>query len=435
MPGEQRRQDVAAPPAAPRAAAAAAAAAPPAEANAPSPPEASGLLASISTSFSSAAAVGSPSAKAPKVSVRDSGVPQAGKGLFATEPIAPDELVAEYAGRILTLAQAKVLRNRMYLKAVTLNRHIDAAGPEGSVAKFINDHTDATKHNVKFCKVGNQILVRAKRAIEPGEELFVDYGRGHWLFCGSAAFLGLRIATGLDARFPAQQPLLLATRPLAAHEVVCCLSSPAMADVDRLSAAVAFAPSVGSDLDLAANCRLKPSPFVQNTVMVTSLRPIANGETIVVRAQDRLAIAVSSRNDARGMGAFARERLEQGQVLGILTGARLRGMSALQEIFLHKRGAAPHILPVEPQDDLFVDPTDEKGRIWPFKDPHVSFISRNPDPDAVNCAVLRDTSSNSGAEDDLLKVIVTRAIAAGQEAFLPAHADLDAAVAKLDVLV
>lgn len=353
--------------------------------------------------------------------------------------------MAEYSGRVLTLAQAKVLRNRMYLKAVTLNRHIDAAGPEGSIAKYINDHVDKTRHNVKFAKQGNQIFVRAMRDIEPGEELFVDYGRGHWLFCGSAAFLGLNIVEG-DERFPSKR-VLKAANGFGSHEVICCLSSSAMADVDGLSSAVVYASSVGSDMDrLDANCRLKPSPFVHKTTMVTSLRPISPGEAIIVRAQDRLGVGVSMIG-AKGMGAFAREELLPGQILGTLQGNKLVGKTALRVLLEEKPSAAPCIFTLiplcdnevldsfsledendhedenSPTDDshgkkqtcFFMDPTDPQGRLKPFETPHVCFIARHPENAAVNCDMQR-ASPNS---DDIF-IVVTKRIASGEEAFLPA---------------
>ena len=58
-------------------------------------------------------------AEFPKTYSAKSTIPGAALGLFAAEIIAPGKTIVEYTGRNLTLAQAKVLKNRMYLKAVS----------------------------------------------------------------------------------------------------------------------------------------------------------------------------------------------------------------------------------------------------------------------------------------------------------------------------
>eukprot|EP00516_Mucochytrium_quahogii_P010290 CAMPEP_0203771896 /NCGR_PEP_ID=MMETSP0099_2-20121227/3692_1 /ASSEMBLY_ACC=CAM_ASM_000209 /TAXON_ID=96639 /ORGANISM=" , Strain NY0313808BC1" /LENGTH=349 /DNA_ID=CAMNT_0050669337 /DNA_START=184 /DNA_END=1234 /DNA_ORIENTATION=- len=275
----------------------------------------------------------------------------AGTGLFAVADIRAGTEIIEYTGSILTLEQAKVLRNRTYLKAVTLNRHIDGNGPGSSMAKYINDHVDGSKHNVKFKKIADKIMVVSTRDIDKGEELFIDYGRGHWLFCGAGAFLGLEIT--VDQASKEQQ--LVATKPLSKGEVVCCLRSRAMEDIDRLSQGVGFATAYTST---SANCRLKPSPFVKDTIMVSALRRIPKGENIVVRYTDRLYIKPSGIPGA-GLGAFALTDLAVDDTLGQYEGQPVSNESlSLKQV--KSPGAAKYFFRLNSQHSL--DPSDEKDK-------------------------------------------------------------------------
>lgn len=351
------------------------------------------------------------------VDVRASTVPAAGKGLFAgADGLVRGARVIEYTGRILTLQQAKVLKSRMYLKAVSLNRHIDG-GPEelASAARFINDHVDASRHNVRFVTQDQRVFVVATRDVGADEELFVDYGRGHWLFCGSAAFLGLEV--GADSRIPAPE-VLKAARDLEEHEVVCCLASPAMEDADRLSSKVYFAQDATAHL---ANCRLKPSPFVSRTTVVTATRRLAAGDPVVVRAEDSLEVR-PSRLPLAGMGAFARVPLLEGATLGRYYGKLLSAAERQARVDEFPR-TADYIIGLRlgpghgfgevsaAETDVFVDPTDAKGQVRPYLTPTVCFI--NHDAAAPNCA-FRQGSVAPGAADSVF-VVATRDVKVDEE--------------------
>jgi len=285
------------------------------------------------------------------VEARESTIDGAGTGLFAVNAIDAGSTIIEYTGRTLSLAQAKSLRDRMYLKAVTLNSHID--GKDGSMAKYVNDHVNKDHHNVSFVTRNNHVFIVAKRNIEVGEELFVDYGRGHWLFCGLGNFLGLKIEDGW----------LKTTRTMSHHEVVCCLESPAMMDIDKLSQAVQFGA--------AANCRLKPSPFVSNTIMVCTTTELSLNEFIVLRNEDRIKAYISP---VEGLGGFARTPIRKGDFLGYYRGVLLTDEELQDKVTRHSL-CIRYMMKIKP--NVYLDPTDAKGQIMPMISPMVCFINHS----------------------------------------------------------
>ena len=208
---------------------------------------------------------GSPSSTA-KVVPRPSSEPGAGMGLFVseTEGFAKGSRIIEYTGRVLTFKEARVLRDRTYLKAVSLDRHIDGSSAEASVAKFINDSLDKGKINCAFKKDGGRVFVVATRDLAPGEELFVSYGRAHWIFGGVPAFLGLCIG---------KEGGVCATANLDEGEILFAFSSDTVNIDGRLAAAVARGRTAAE-----CNCELKKNPFVPKTVMVRATRRIKTGE-------------------------------------------------------------------------------------------------------------------------------------------------------------
>src|SRR5690348_10621025 len=76
---------------------------------------------------------------------------KAGLGLFTTIAIPKGEIFLEYTGQVIDFAQARLRKDRSYMKLVSINRHIDAIDEtKSSKARFINDHVDKSKHNCKF---------------------------------------------------------------------------------------------------------------------------------------------------------------------------------------------------------------------------------------------------------------------------------------------
>jgi hypothetical protein len=80
--------------------------------------------------------------------------------------------------------EARRVARKDYLMALHFNVHVDATSRVGYLARFINDNlsSDGEKRNVRFVKDPEARLARVRtlRAIQPGEELYAEYGEGYW---------------------------------------------------------------------------------------------------------------------------------------------------------------------------------------------------------------------------------------------------------------
>ena len=122
------------------------------------------------------------------VEVRESGIPGAGLGVFAKQPIASGRELGYYRGEILTsyeiytryVAQGYTT---VYVLVVTdptdannvLN--VDASEHYNWTSRINSPKGANKKPNVYFHKDGR---VFAKRNIKAGDELFISYGRTYW---------------------------------------------------------------------------------------------------------------------------------------------------------------------------------------------------------------------------------------------------------------
>ena len=112
-----------------------------------------------------------------RVQVRRSGVH--GKGVFALQPIRAGETVIEYVGERITWKEA--LRRHPHDPSQpnhTFYFHIDDqhvidANVGGNAARWINHACDT---NCEADEQDGRVFIKAVRDIQPGEELFYDYG-------------------------------------------------------------------------------------------------------------------------------------------------------------------------------------------------------------------------------------------------------------------
>jgi hypothetical protein len=98
-----------------------------------------------------------------------------GLGLFATGSFKKGEFIAQYWGRKLTEAQADAADNK-YLFELNSKWTIDGA-TRRNTARYINH---SCRPNGKIDITGGKILIRAKRKIEPGEEITYNYGKNYF---------------------------------------------------------------------------------------------------------------------------------------------------------------------------------------------------------------------------------------------------------------
>jgi SET domain-containing protein len=117
-------------------------------------------------------------------------------GLFTRVSRNAGEVVCVYEGTVIRTAEALKIQDKSYLMRIGEQCYIDARlpykreeEPEGSqrecIARYINDSINPAGYNVRFDKEPDNLpyaraLVVALRDIEPGEELFVCYGKRYW---------------------------------------------------------------------------------------------------------------------------------------------------------------------------------------------------------------------------------------------------------------
>ncbi len=124
-----------------------------------------------------------PAAEAPpltggrRIRVRRSGVH--GKGVFAVEKLKKGEALIEYVGEVIDWPEA--LRRHPHNPAEPNHTfyfsidddHVIDANVGGNAARWINH---ACKPNCEADEQGGRVFIKTLRKIQPGEELFYDYG-------------------------------------------------------------------------------------------------------------------------------------------------------------------------------------------------------------------------------------------------------------------
>jgi SET domain-containing protein len=101
-----------------------------------------------------------------------------GLGLFATGPIRRGTLIAEYTGRRIPTKEARMREREhgaRYMFEIDNRWTIDGS-PRSNVARYANH---ACRPNAEAIDDNGRIFLRARRRIEPGEEITYDYGRSY----------------------------------------------------------------------------------------------------------------------------------------------------------------------------------------------------------------------------------------------------------------
>lgn len=113
-----------------------------------------------------------------RLQVRRSGVH--GKGVYALRPIAAGESLIEYTGEVIDWPEA--LRrhphdprdpHHTFYFSLDDGGHVIDAKVGGNASRWINH---ACEPNCEADEEDGRVYIRALRDIEPGEELFYDYG-------------------------------------------------------------------------------------------------------------------------------------------------------------------------------------------------------------------------------------------------------------------
>jgi len=120
--------------------------------------------------------------------VKTSLLPNAGKGLFTDKPIKKAEKIIEYKGEIIDWKEyEKRVRDDKdgYLFFINKKFCIDAYSTPEHKARYANDaaglsRVKGLKNNADYEIFDNKCFIVARRDIEPGEEIFVNYTKEYW---------------------------------------------------------------------------------------------------------------------------------------------------------------------------------------------------------------------------------------------------------------
>lgn len=147
-------------------------------------------------------------ASARRIQVRRSGIH--GRGVYAIQPIKAGDMVIEYKGEIIPWEEALARHphdpeqpNHTFYFHLD-DGHVIDGKYQGNSARWINHSCDP---NLEAEQEGNRVFLRALRDIEPGEELFFDYGlvidarltpklkKEYACWCGASNCRGTMLAT------------------------------------------------------------------------------------------------------------------------------------------------------------------------------------------------------------------------------------------------
>ena len=121
-----------------------------------------------------------------KVEVGPSSIPDSGNGLFAKEPLKKGTVVTWYEGTAMSCPRAnRECHSPSFLATINHDTVIDGnrvPTPGQGAAQFANH---SYKPNAEFVRYQNPagkefLVLKTKRDVAPGEELFINYGRDYW---------------------------------------------------------------------------------------------------------------------------------------------------------------------------------------------------------------------------------------------------------------
>src|SRR5690348_5711536 len=106
-----------------------------------------------------------------------------GLGLFATKPIEKGSFIAEYKDRRITNAEAEELeaRNSRYMYEINSRWTVDGSSRK-NIARYANHscrpnaESDVIRGERARGRKGGMVILRAIKAIKPGDEITYDYG-------------------------------------------------------------------------------------------------------------------------------------------------------------------------------------------------------------------------------------------------------------------
>lgn len=119
--------------------------------------------------------------------VRPSTIPGIGLGLFARSRLRKGDVIGHYTGLRLDEEEAnsEPYVHSRYLVWICKDWYLDAQGSFGNYTKYIN-HSSRPNAELLTSTRWKVALIQALSRIEPGEEIFFDYGDEYWEVLGES---------------------------------------------------------------------------------------------------------------------------------------------------------------------------------------------------------------------------------------------------------
>lgn len=113
--------------------------------------------------------------------IKTSTIEGAGQGLFTKELLAAEDTIGYYTGEVITEQEFHDPQRPFsaYLLWVCRSHIILGEGPKANYTRFIN-HSDEPNAFLTVSSRWKSARFEALRIIEPGEEIFFNYGDDYW---------------------------------------------------------------------------------------------------------------------------------------------------------------------------------------------------------------------------------------------------------------
>lgn len=117
--------------------------------------------------------------------VKTSQLPNSGNGLFTKIFIPKGTKIVEYKGRITTWKAVENDADNGYIFQVNPQHVIDALRTKRALARYANDARGLSRvkgltNNCDYELDGLRAYITSQKDIQPGEEIFVAYGKDYW---------------------------------------------------------------------------------------------------------------------------------------------------------------------------------------------------------------------------------------------------------------
>ncbi|RYY67211.1 MAG: SET domain-containing protein [Chitinophagaceae bacterium] len=118
--------------------------------------------------------------------VQTSNLPNAGNGLFTKVLIPKGTYIIEYTGKVTTWKDVDHEGGfNGYIYHLNRNHVINASKHKSALARYANDAQGIAKvkgltNNAVYEEEKKRVYIKAIKDIQPGQEIFVRYGKEYW---------------------------------------------------------------------------------------------------------------------------------------------------------------------------------------------------------------------------------------------------------------